>query len=39
MFIRYFYNKERFHEVLSGKICEKNDGKLLSFSHIAKDGV
>ena len=30
---------ERFHKVLSGMISEKNDEKLLSFSHRAKDRV
>ena len=36
---RNFKTIERFFKVLLGMISEKNDEKLLTYSHRAKDGV
>ena len=33
------YTTEHFYKVLLGMTSEKNDEKLLSFPHRAKDGV
>ena len=38
-FQRYFIIDNSINELLLGMMSEKNDEKLLSFSHRSKDGV